>query len=72
MRIEDDLEIRRAGRRLLDDRLLGIGFRAGYRHADHCLIGRYREAPCTCRQAVTAPTTQARRSSERGGRFLTR
>lgn len=72
MNVADELEHRRADRRLMDDRLIRLGFRAGHRHADHCLIGIYRGAPCTCRQAVTAPTVQARRSSERGGRFLTR
>jgi hypothetical protein len=48
------LEKRTAEARALDNRLLALGFRVGYRHADHCAIA---VGVCTCRNppAVRKP-----------------
>jgi hypothetical protein len=57
MRVEDEPEIRRAAsaQRLLDDRLVGLGYRVGPRHGGDCAVGLVPRSPCTCRgQAVAA------------------
>jgi hypothetical protein len=63
--VVEELRLRRANRRQLDDRIAAIDYPVGFRHVEGCEVGLRPRTSCTCRQVVAAREARLRLERER-------